>query len=104
MRRGRDRELNPGQGIHSPQGYHYPTPATEGVLIAFPYINIVGMDAESAHTMRCGKALSPSSHVNENDEHERYMVMGALNCSRQRIEGKCASGTNMSHARSAAVA
>ena len=26
---GRDRELNPGQGIHSPQGYHYPTPATD---------------------------------------------------------------------------
>ena len=26
---GRDRELNPGQGIHSPQGYHYPTPAID---------------------------------------------------------------------------
>lgn len=24
---GRDRELNPGRGIHSPIGYHYPTPA-----------------------------------------------------------------------------
>ncbi len=24
---GRDRELNPGLGIHSPTGYRYPTPA-----------------------------------------------------------------------------
>ena len=73
--RGRDRELNPGQGIHSPQGYHYPTPATFR-----PHILSVDKvyPPESRRVFapsRCReKALSRHSPANAEVERERSLV------------------------------